>query len=281
MTLFLAMLAAAAAPSQTPEIEAVMGRHASAPERRAGAAPVNRAARIDPQLEACATQAATDPTAAIRTGEAWMARKDSPDARQCIGMGHAAAGQWTQARDAFAAGARLAGAGDPATAARLWAQAGNAALVSGDPAAARTALDRALAGGLVGKFAQGEAYLDRARALVAMKDETGARADLDTALQLVPEDPLAWLLSATLARRMDDLALARRHIAQAASLADDDASVALEQGVIAALSGDDNEARSAFARVGRLAPGTEIARNAESYLAQLPAATPANVPQSR
>src|SRR3546814_9560299 len=82
-------------------------------------------------------------------------------------------------------------------------------------------------------------YLDRARALVAMDKLAEARPDIDKALSEVPKDPLAWLLSATLARRMDNLPVAQEHIAQALALSPDDASVALEEGNIAVLSGMD------------------------------------------
>src|SRR3546814_14670493 len=70
---------------------------------------------------------------------------------------------------------------------------------------------------------------DLARALVAMDKLAEARPDIDKALSEVPKDPLAWLLSATLARRMDNLPVAPEHIAQAVALSPDDASVALEE----------------------------------------------------
>jgi tetratricopeptide (TPR) repeat protein len=278
MSLFLAMLIGTAS-GLSPETEAVMGPRLPPAERRikgqvkaAGAGPSTpKPAPIDPELDACAGMARQDSTAAIRRGEAWIARHDSPSARQCLGFAQAQAGNWSAASDAFATGARLA-ANDAPTAARLWAQAGNAALAGGDATGARTYLDKALSGSLAGAVPQGEAHLDRARALVALKDEAGARNDLDDAIKLVPQDPLAWLLSATLARRQNDLPLARQHIAQAARLADDDASVALEQGVIAALAGEDVEAKTAFERARKLAPGTPIATNADNYLAQLGAA---------
>jgi tetratricopeptide (TPR) repeat protein len=204
-----------------------------------------------------------------------------------MGFAQAQGKHWTEAAAAFRDGARLAGS-DGATAARLWAQAGNAALAGGDVPGALSSLDIALAGtALPDGIERGEAYLDRARAKVAMKDEARARVDLDTALHLAPQDPLIWLLSATLARRMNDLPLAKRHIAEAASRANDDAQVALEQGVIAALSNDDVAARAAFHRARTLGVGTPVATEATGYLAQFgetpPAAMPVDTakPQSR
>lgn len=282
MPLLLAMLIATASGAD-PVVDAVMGPRKPPAERRikgrkAAAAP----SPIDPELEECVGLARRDSAAGIARAKAWVAKSDGPAARQCLGFAEAEAKHWPEAVAAFHAGARLAGS-DTATAARLWAQAGNAALAGGDPPGALAALDKALEGGLPDGLAKGEVYLDRARARVAMKDEPGARADLDAALRLAPQDPLAWLLSATLARRVDDLPLARRHIAQAATLAGDDAAVALEQGVIAALSGDDRAAAAAFMRARTLAPGTPVASAASGYLAQLgeSATSPVETPQSR
>ena len=285
MPLLLAMLIAGS--GLDPVTESVMGPRKPPAERRIkGRGAAQAPSSIDPELETCVDLAGRDSAAGITRAQAWIARSDGPAARQCLGFAQAEARHWPEAMAAFNAGAQMAGS-DAATAARLWAQAGNAGLAGGDPAAALAALDKALAGTMAGALpdglAKGEVYLDRARARVAMKDEPGARADLDMALKLAPQDPLGWLLSATLARRMNDLALARQHIAQAVILASDDAAVALEQGVIAALSGEDRDASAAFSRARSLAPGTPVASAASTYLAQLgeSATSPVKTPQSR
>lgn len=288
LTLLMPFLAAATAGGIDPELGAVMGPRKPPAERRirgqAIPAPV-----IDPALEECADIARSDSAAAIVRARQWIARNDGPAARQCLGFAQAQGKHWTEAVAAFRDGARLAGS-DPAVAARLWAQAGNAALAGGDVPGALSSLDAALAGtALPNGIERGEAYLDRARARVAMKDEPGARADLDSAIMLAPQDPLIWLLSATLARRMNDLPLAKRHIAEAAARADDDAQVALEQGVIAALGQDEVMARAAFHRARKLGQGTPVVEAADGYLAQLgdtaepvpPAVTDTARPQSR
>lgn len=278
MPLILPILLAASS-GYSPEIEAVMGRRKTPAERHIRMHAVATPA-ADPALEDCATLAHKDSAAAVTSAQQWIARQDGPTARQCLGLAQAAAGHWSDAASAFNEGARLAGS-DRLTAARLSAAAGNAALVGGDVAGAKGALDRALDGALPDSLEKGEAYLDRARARVALKDEAGARGDLDSALQYAAADPLAWLLSATLARRMNDLPLAQKHIAEAVRLAGDDASVALEQGVIAALSSDDRQAQSAFERAERLAPGTPVAASARRYLTQLGVSGETPKPQSR
>lgn len=282
MPLLLAMLIATSS-GYDPVVDAVMGPRKPPAERRIkGRTTAAAPSPIDPELDDCVALARRDSTAGIARGRAWAAKSDGPAARQCLGFAEAEAKHWAEAVAAFSAGARAAGS-DMAVAARLWAQAGNAALAGGDWPGAIAALDKAIAGGLPDGLAKGEAYLDRARARVAMKDEPGARADLDAALRLAPQDPLAWLLSATLARRMNDLPLARRHISEAVTRAGDDAAVALEQGVIAALSGDDRAASAAFVRARTLAPGTPVASTASQYLAQLgeSATSPVETPQSR
>ena len=82
-------------------------------------------------------------------------------------------------------------------ASRYWAQAGNAWLATGEPVKAYAALNAALAAGTLTGQDEGEALLDRARSLVAAGQLASARTDLDSALVIVPKDPLAWLLSAT------------------------------------------------------------------------------------
>ena len=271
MPLFLLLLAAGI----DPEMEAVMGHRKPPAERRIKPVEAKETATaIDPALEECADLARRDSSAAMAKARAWIARSNGPAAQQCLGFAQAKGQHWTDAAAAFREGARLAGS-DRATAARLWSQAGNAALLAGDVAGAVTALNHALAtGALPDGLARGEAFLDRARAHVALKDVASARADLDEALRLAPQDPLAWLLSATLARRMNDLPLARRHIAEAVKRADDDASIALEQGVIAALDQNDVTARAAFLRAERLGAGTPVENIAKAYLGQLGDAAP-------
>ena len=123
---------------------------------------------------------------------------------------------------------------------------GNAWLAAGDASKARAALDAALASGTLRGLPLGEAHLDRARAMVAGDDAENARDDLDRALTDVPNDPLAWLLSATLARRMDNLPRARTDIAEALRLGGDDPAVQLEAGNIAAKGGDAAGAQAAW-----------------------------------
>ena len=83
---------------------------------------------------------------------------------------------------------------------------------------------------------------------------------------------VAWLLSATLARRQNDMVRARNDIAKALKRAGDDAAVQLEAGNIAVLSGDEAGARAAWTRVTEIAPSGAQASAAKAALAQFDAA---------
>ncbi|MFM7027652.1 MAG: tetratricopeptide repeat protein [Chakrabartia sp.] len=227
----------------------------------------------------CVGKIDKNPDAAIEAANAWRLKANSLLARQCLSMAYAARENWAAAATAFAQTAQAAEAAQDPRAAGLWVQAGNAALALGDMAAARSHFDAAIILGTLTGADAGEARLDRARALVGTGDLKSARTDLDAALGLVPEDPLAWLLSAALARRMGDLARAQNDIGEAAKRAPDDASVALEAGNIAALAGRDDAARTAWEAAARLAPNSPVGAAATRALSQFPPAdTPAAPP---
>lgn len=221
------------------------------------------------RFEACAELAASDPAKAIAAAEGWRIEGGGVAARHCLGLAYAAQQRWTPAATAFEQAARDADAARDPRAANLWTQAGNARLASKEPAAARNAFDAAIARGTLAGAALGEAHLDRARALVALAELPGARADLDRALKLVPADPLGWLLSATLARRMDDLPRAQVDIAEAAKRSPDDASVALEAGNIAIVAGAPQAARAAWQGAVANQPNSDAGKAAARALAAL------------
>lgn len=223
------------------------------------------------RLERCVDLAAGDPPAALAEAAEWRSAGGGFLARQCLGMAYAAQQNWVAAASEFDAAARAAEAARDSRAANYWAQAGNAWLAAADPAKAQAALDAALAAGTLTGLQLGEAHLDRARALVAGGAAQGARADLDQAIRHAPEDPLVWLLSATLARRAGDLPRARKDIAAALDRSGDDASVQLEAGNIAALQRDESGAKTAWNRAVLLAPDSDAGRQARAALAQFAA----------
>ena len=222
------------------------------------------------RFEACATLAETDPARALAEAGTWRIAGGGVLARQCEGLAYVTQKRWLPAATAFEAAAREADVKGDGRSAVLWVQAGNAALAGNDAAKATTYFDGALTRGQLTGDALGEVHLDRARARAALGDMKGARTDLDLATKHVPADPLGWLLSATLARKMNDLPRAQADIVEAAKRSPDDASVALEAGNIAVLSGRDDAARTAWEAAIKLAPNSPSAKAATESLARLP-----------
>lgn len=221
------------------------------------------------RFETCVALTETDPAKALDEAAAWRVVGGGVLARQCTGLAYVAQARWAPAATAFEQAAREAEATQDGRAALLWVQAGNAALAGGDYAKARQFLDAALARGQLTGDLLGETWLDRGRASAALGDTKAARADLDKATELVPADPLGWLLSATLARKTGDLARAQLDIEQAMNRSPDDSSVALEAGNIALASGSTNAARVAWQAATMLQPGSPAAQSAAEALARL------------
>jgi tetratricopeptide (TPR) repeat protein len=205
------------------------------------------------RYEKCLDLATNNPTLAEAEAGQWQFAGGGFLAGQCLGMAYANEQRWPAAATAFDAAARAAEKAGDGRAVNYWAQAGNAWLASGDATKARAALDAALAGGSLTGLPLGEAHLDRARAMVAGGDLDGARDDLDRALAEVPEDPLAWLLSATLRRGSDDPA------------------VQLEAGNIAAFAKDEAGARAAWQQAVTLRPDSAAGKAAAAALLQFTA----------
>lgn len=220
------------------------------------------------RYERCLDRATTDPAAGEAEAGRWQLDGGGFLAGQCLGVAYANEARWSAAAAAFETAAQGAERVHDARAANYWQQAGNAWLAGGEAKKARAALDAALAGGSLVGLALGEAHLDRARALVAGGDLAGARGDLDKALGNAADDPLAWLLSATLARRASDLARAKTDIAQALTLGSDDPAVHLEAGNIAAAAGDAAGAQAAWRTAARLRPDSPSAQAALAALTQ-------------
>lgn len=231
-------------------------------------APVGPPSPEEQRWERCVELAVDDPVQGIAEANRWRMAGGRFLAEQCRGMAYARQQRWVSAGGAFETAAREAEVARDRRASKYWAQAGNAWLAAGEAAKARSALDAALATGTLEGLELGEAHLDRARALVASGDLAGARGDLDKALVHAAKDPMAWLLSANLARRTGDIPLARDHIARALEKAGDDASVQLEAGNIAAVARDEAAAKAAWTRAAQLSPDGPIGASARAALQQ-------------
>jgi tetratricopeptide (TPR) repeat protein len=226
-------------------------------------------AAAEARYRACAALVRSNAEQALSVAGAWRAEGGGFHARQCLGLAYVALERWAQAAGNYEEAARDADAARDPRRADLWVQAGNAWLAAGEPTRAVQALDSALATADLTEALRGEAHLDRARALVALGNAEGARADLDRALQLVADDPMAWYLSAELARRAGDLTRARADVGRAMTLAPDHPGVVLLAGTLAGLAGDMTEAERLYRRVAEGAPDSEAGRQARASLATL------------
>ncbi len=217
----------------------------------------------------CVDLAIDDPVSAIVEANNWRIEGGGFLARHCLGFAYAEQFNWSLATKAFAEAAREAEAVKDERSTKFWAQAGNAALAGANPAEALDYLSTALTRSNLDGLAKGEVHLDRARAYVALKDYSSAKSEFAEVQKLAPEDPLGWLLSATLARRMDDLVLAKADIGIAAKLAPGDPAIALEAGNIAYAGGDTEGAKTNWQQAVAIDGKSRPARVAEKYLARL------------
>lgn len=218
------------------------------------------------RFSACATLVRTDPVRAVDEANAWRTVGGGVLAQQCLGLAYVAQERWAPAATVYEQAARDAAGRSDGRAADLWVQAGNAWLAAREPTKAVQALDAALATTTMSAPLRGQVHLDRARALVALGNLAGARADIDRALQMAADDGTGWYLSAALARRTGDLPRAGNDIARALTLKPDDPDFNLLAGTIAGAAGDMAEAEARYRRVVELAPSSEAAAAAQASL---------------
>ncbi|TIX49007.1 tetratricopeptide repeat protein [Alteraurantiacibacter aquimixticola] len=226
------------------------------------------------RLRACMDEARNDPAQAILNVSDWMVGTSGPSVsapQQCLGFAYMSLLRWDAARQAFteARDARLES--DSAGRARLGAMAGNAAIAAEQHGQALVLLQAAQADATaVGNTTlAGSIASDRARALVGLGRMADGANALEEARSLAPQDASIWLLSATLARRMENLANAQQWIETAAALDPGNLSIGLEAGLVAALGGFDDAARSSWQSVIDTAPRTPEGQTARFYLDQL------------
>lgn len=222
------------------------------------------------RVAACQKLIDTDPKAAVDQAAAWADRDRNVPSRQCLGLAFVAVERWLPAEAALAQAAAQADADHDGRSFSIWSQAANAALAGDQPAKARDDLAHVLGAPGVPPTLAGEAWVDRARADVALDDLAAARTDMDKGLALVAQDPFAWYLSASLARRQKDIARAQKDIAVALKAAADDPSVQLEAGNIYAAAGLSDAAHAAWTRAAQLAPDAPEGQAAKAALAAPP-----------
>lgn len=279
MSFVLALLLAQVGPavSATPQSPSALPPELrDRKPRAADKAPAKEAAAsetpVGNAVEAC--NSLENPVDAADVASDWLATakgRDRASAGECLGVALSRLERWDAAADAFA---KAQGFADTQVwRARLGAMAGEAALNAGDAEAALAALDKARVDAAGDTVMLGGIAVFRARALVALKRDGDAAEALSEARLATPDSPSAWLLSATLSRRVGKLAEAQQQIERAYDLRPIDPAVGLEAGVIAVLSGRDASARKSWQSVIDAAPQSAEAATARGYIAQLGAGT--------
>ena len=273
LALMLMQVGPAPTTSEFPELPEEL-RERVKRERAESAAPAPARASGG-KLAECVTLATQDPLAAADMAQLW--RETAADqlelaqSAHCLGLALVRQQDFAGAQTAFDRATDEVPEGAPAYQARLAAMAGNAAMAQAKPAIAEIAFARAanFAAQAGDTTLSGSVAVDRARALVALGRKEEAATALAQARADDPASARAWLLSATLSRRLERLGEAREQIAQAALLSPQNPAVGLEAGVIAALGGREDEARLSFESVVAIAPQSDEADRARAYLEQL------------
>jgi len=217
------------------------------------------------RYRACVDQVRASPEAGLEAASGWRIVGGGIYARQCMGLAYVGLERWREAAEDYEQAAGELGAAD-ARAPDFWVQAGNAWLAGGEAARAIQAFDAALRSDALSDQMRGEVRLDRARALVSLGSLDAARADLDQALTLVADDPMAWYLSAALAHRQHE-PRAQADIEHALRLAPDNPDALLLAGTIAGEAGHMDEAERLYRRVVAAAPDSDAGRAAAASLA--------------
>ena len=220
-------------------------------------------------LRDCVNLARADAASAIVSADELARSGGGYLADICAANAYVTGGDYEKAADKFAQAAALAEAAKDSRAANLWAQAGNAAIASGQASDAIGYLDKALEENGQMQQKRAEILIDRARAQVIGGNNDAADNDLSEVRRIAPENASAWLLSAALARRSGDLDSAQNHIRTAAGLSPRDAAVALEAGNIAAAAKAYAIAREQWQQAIKIAPESGSAQTARKLIAQL------------
>ena len=237
-------------------------------------APLPAPAVAPDRLQFCLQLAQTKPAEAITAAGDWLSESKAggkAPAYQCMGAALGQNGEWDEAEAAFLQAREALPTNETAQRARYAAMAGNAALADARYDMALRDLDQARADAMAAGDATltGGIELDRARALGNLNRLPETRGALDAARKALPNNPDAWLLSATLARREQRLSDAQAYIEKAAELRPVDLEIGLEAGVIAMLSGNEQAARKSWKSVIDADPASPEATTAQSYIAQL------------
>lgn len=228
---------------------------------------------------ACLAFTKSDPVRAIETAQTWRVENGGTGALHCLALAHFARRDFPAAFAAFDGAVKASQSAGDGQAIVLLGQAADAALAADQPQRALAYLDHALASGYelpaLSPRAEAALRVTRAEALVDLKRDKDAAADLARATDIDPQVADGWLLRATLARRMGDMALAEAAILKAAEQTPESAEVQYEAGLIAALKGNLDVAKAAWKAAVDADPDSVAGKAAAKALEMATVAPPA------
>jgi tetratricopeptide (TPR) repeat protein len=212
--------------------------------------------------ERCLAMLRDDPEGALSFAEAWEATGGGEGARHCSALAQLTVGEPERAAEQLerlAIGSRSG----PAARAAVFAQAGQAWMMTGDPGRAFAATTMALT------LSPNDPDLltDRSVALGTMRRYSEALADLDRALAIDPERTEALVFRAAALRNLDRVDDALTAVHRALGLSPDNPEALLERGILRQLRNDTGGARADWQRVLELAPDSPAADLAQQNLA--------------
>jgi tetratricopeptide (TPR) repeat protein len=221
----------------------------------------------DPTTEhdQCVAQAEADPEAALARARQWSNSGGGFDADHCAAMALFDMNHYADAAAAFDKLARGMETSGLADQAAIYDQAGQAWLLANRPRAAKADLDAAL------RLTPNDPDLliDRAESLAAAKDYWSAIDDLNRASDIAPNRAEIYAYRAAAYRALEALPLARQDIDRNLKLAPNNPVGLLERGNIERIQGDVAGARRDWVSVTRIAPDSAAATAAENNLARL------------
>jgi tetratricopeptide (TPR) repeat protein len=214
------------------------------------------------EYDRCLALLRADAEAARAMAAAWEAAGGGEAARHCGALALVPLGEPGIAAQQLEGLAARSRAGVAARA-MLFGQAGQAWLTAGAPSRAFAALTQ----GLILAPADLEMLLDRAVASGLQGRFADALTDLDSAVETDARRADAWTLRAAALRHLDRAEEAQRDVERALSLDADNAEALLERGILRQLRGDTEGAREDWQRAITSAPESAAADLAMQNLA--------------
>ncbi|HEX2580662.1 MAG TPA: tetratricopeptide repeat protein [Dongiaceae bacterium] len=214
------------------------------------------------QYQSCLLQVRSAPDQAVKQAQAWIKKKGGVPAQHCLALAQIRLGKYVEAARLLEMLAAKQAQTEAATAAELYAQAAQAQVRAGQT-------EKAIADqgkGVKLNPHDIELRIDRATLLGSLGRYFDALDDLNEARDIDSKRPEIYVLTASAYRSLEQYDLAEEALGQALNLAPDDPVAWLERGLLHAAKGNRQDAVTDWQKVLRLAPGSSAAEAAQRHL---------------